>query len=235
MKQLLHLCTIALLLFSCTEKNTPVVKPSVGIPTTTTPVQPTASFNYTKGDDVFEVQFTNQSKNYKSLSWDFGDGITSTRENPTHVYSAAGTYTVTLTATNETLKDRATCNFTLTEPTKCYVTGVCYDEVAYLGKYYRCKLDDDGPWVVKTWVKTGYMLVDDRRMDYIFQTPVLLENIAKHDYYTLYAYWSDNTSKDGTQLLKQKIYKSQFSGFPSKISKTSDNGSTTVWIYLKWY
>jgi PKD repeat protein len=32
--------------------------------------------------------------------WDFGDGITSALQNPSHVYATAGDYTVTLTATN---------------------------------------------------------------------------------------------------------------------------------------
>ncbi|MBL0343451.1 MAG: PKD domain-containing protein [Bacteroidetes bacterium] len=32
--------------------------------------------------------------------WDFGDGTTSTDQNPTHTYAIAGTYTVTLTVTN---------------------------------------------------------------------------------------------------------------------------------------
>ncbi|WP_299363404.1 T9SS type B sorting domain-containing protein [Winogradskyella sp.] len=34
-----------------------------------------------------------------SIIWNFGDGNTSTEENPTHTYSSAGTYNVTLTAT----------------------------------------------------------------------------------------------------------------------------------------
>jgi uncharacterized repeat protein (TIGR01451 family) len=48
--------------------------------------------------------FTNSSiPGYPSptYAWDFGDGSTSSIENPTHLYAAAGTYTVTLTVTNE--------------------------------------------------------------------------------------------------------------------------------------
>lgn len=33
-------------------------------------------------------------------NWDFGDGTTATTQNPTHAYSTAGTYTVTLTTTD---------------------------------------------------------------------------------------------------------------------------------------
>jgi hypothetical protein len=38
--------------------------------------------------------------NPTSWRWEFGDGQTSAAQNPTHTYSTAGTYTVTLTATN---------------------------------------------------------------------------------------------------------------------------------------
>lgn len=37
----------------------------------------------------------------KSWSWDFGDGKTSTEQNPSHKYGSAGTYRVTLTASND--------------------------------------------------------------------------------------------------------------------------------------
>jgi subtilisin family serine protease len=43
------------------------------------------------------VQFTDQSSGEVSgWLWDFGDGSTSTEQNPTHVYEQPGTYTVTL-------------------------------------------------------------------------------------------------------------------------------------------
>src|SRR5690606_15555591 len=37
-----------------------------------------------------------------SIDWDFGDGNTSTQENPAHIYAAPGTYTVGVTATTAT-------------------------------------------------------------------------------------------------------------------------------------
>lgn len=50
--------------------------------------------------DLLSVTFTNTSKYATSYSWDFGDGGTSTAENPSHTYTAGGTYKVKLTATN---------------------------------------------------------------------------------------------------------------------------------------
>ncbi len=42
----------------------------------------------------------NISQAYDSVLWDFGDGNTSTVENPSHVYGSPGNYTVTLTVTS---------------------------------------------------------------------------------------------------------------------------------------
>ena len=52
----------------------------------------------TSGSVPLEVAFTNVSGgSYSTSVWDFGDNVTSTLENPTHVYVVPGSYTVTLT------------------------------------------------------------------------------------------------------------------------------------------
>lgn len=60
------------------------------------PVEPSAGF--TAATNELEATFTNSSENVTSYSWNFGDGNTSSEENPTHNYEAAGIYTVVLTA-----------------------------------------------------------------------------------------------------------------------------------------
>jgi len=44
-----------------------------------------------------DVTFTDQSTGANSWFWDFGDGSSSTLQNPTHSYNSVGTYNVTLT------------------------------------------------------------------------------------------------------------------------------------------
>lgn len=50
--------------------------------------------------DSFTISLTNLSTNYTSLLWDFGDGTTSTLENPTHVYTTPDSFTIRLVASN---------------------------------------------------------------------------------------------------------------------------------------
>jgi len=53
------------------------------------------------GPAPLNVAFTDLStENPTSWSWSFGDGATSTTQNPTHIYNNEGTYTVSLTAAN---------------------------------------------------------------------------------------------------------------------------------------
>ncbi|MCE4566625.1 PKD domain-containing protein [Maribellus sp. CM-23] len=58
---------------------------------------PVAQFTYVA--KYLTVSFTNSTTYGVSYSWDFGDGETSTEENPVHVYAETGEYTVSLTAT----------------------------------------------------------------------------------------------------------------------------------------
>ncbi len=64
---------------------------------------PVASFteDQTSGTAPLAVQFTDASTNTPtSWLWSFGDGSTSTTQNPLHTFATAGTYLVTLQATN---------------------------------------------------------------------------------------------------------------------------------------
>ncbi|MDO8840877.1 PKD domain-containing protein [Methanocalculus sp.] len=83
------------------------------VPTTPppTPAPPVANFfgSPTSGTRPLSVIFTDTSTRIPtSWSWSFVDGNTSTAQNPTHTYVAAGTYTVSLTATNAQGSDTET-------------------------------------------------------------------------------------------------------------------------------
>jgi PKD repeat protein len=61
---------------------------------------PQANFSYSPTPNDLEFQFENQSEYTTEYLWDFGDGNTSSDENPVHTYASNGTYTVKLTASN---------------------------------------------------------------------------------------------------------------------------------------
>jgi YVTN family beta-propeller protein/parallel beta-helix repeat protein len=65
-------------------------------------VFPVANFssNVISGYSPLFVQFTDLSENADGWDWDFGDGVNSTEQNPAHIYSSAGNYTVKLTVSN---------------------------------------------------------------------------------------------------------------------------------------
>src|SRR6185503_5771071 len=77
-------------------------------------VQPTAAFSGspTSGNTPLFVQFTDQSTAgsapIASWQWTFGDGATSTARNPSHTYTSAGSYTVSLVVTTSAGQDTET-------------------------------------------------------------------------------------------------------------------------------
>jgi len=77
-----------------TDMNTPVTPPPGGAPVAAFSGAPTS------GAAPLPVAFRDGSSgSITDWSWDFGDGATSTAQNPSHTYTAPGSYTVSLTVT----------------------------------------------------------------------------------------------------------------------------------------
>jgi PKD repeat protein len=77
----------------------PPASDTIALASTTAP-RVNFSTSPNSGAAPLAVTFTNSSSaNVTSYSWNFGDGSTSTEQNPVHTYAAAGTYSVILTAT----------------------------------------------------------------------------------------------------------------------------------------
>mgnify|MGYP001765809233 CR=1 FL=1 len=92
------------------EYETTSLRPYLEV-TYTLPQPPASAFTAdpTSGYEPLTVQFTDVSTGSPiSWAWDFGDGSTSTEQGPSHIFSTAGTYTVSLTATNAVGSDTET-------------------------------------------------------------------------------------------------------------------------------
>ncbi len=63
-----------------------------------------------------QYQFTNNSLNANTFTWNFGDGTTSTDSDPMHTYTTPGDYMVCLIATNDTGSDTTCMNITVVLP-----------------------------------------------------------------------------------------------------------------------
>ena len=81
--------------------------------------------------DPLTVQFIDTSTNSPtSWVWSFGDGYTNLQQNPVHTYTAAGTYTVTLTASNSagssTYTQSGYITTTLAAPIASFTSNITY-------------------------------------------------------------------------------------------------------------
>lgn len=84
---------------------------------------------------ITTIDFTDNSTDIpQGWLWDFGDGNTSTAQNPTHTYSMSGTYTIKLVVTNTIGSDSTTQQVTITLPPSPVVADVevCAGDTAFV-------------------------------------------------------------------------------------------------------
>ncbi len=83
------------------------------------PVKADFSVSTTTAQTGSIIQFTDRSSgDIASYSWDFGDGETSTEQNPSHSYNDMGNYTVSLKVTNHLSDDTKTMQLIVPQPLK---------------------------------------------------------------------------------------------------------------------
>lgn len=80
--------------------------------------------NYSAAVTANTVAFNNSSTNGTEWHWDFGDATTSTAQNPTHVYTASGTYNVCMIASDGGCYSDTICStVTVCVPTQAGFSG----------------------------------------------------------------------------------------------------------------
>jgi PKD repeat protein len=123
----------------------------------------------TSGTAPLAVAFTDQSSESPTTwAWTFGDGGASTAQNPSHTYTAAGTYTVSLTVGNAYGNDTETKTGYITVSDapvggSLHVADIVVSAVASGRKYYGravVTVVDDGGAAVAGAVVSGLMTGD---------------------------------------------------------------------------
>lgn len=199
-----------------------------------------AYFEYSQFDDFHGVDITDGSTGVRAV-YDFGDG-SATKEITLpydylifHSYTKNGTYTIKCTAygsngTSATYSQQ----ITVRDP-KVYITGIEYVNVDQLGKYYRAVLKDDD-FFTTTWFKTDYtgMPITTVPYTFVFSNPIYMNGLQDDDYYTLYVYYSNNGSGDGTQCLKQNIVTQLFTATLPYIEIKNNSGNTIVHLLMDY-
>ncbi|MCB9167595.1 MAG: PKD domain-containing protein [Flavobacteriales bacterium] len=128
-------------LFGQVEDFSVIVQPNLDPPEAHFTASPTTTCDGT-------VQFFDQSLDLPlDWLWDFGDGMTSTDQSPQHTYASTGTYTVSLTVTNNNGSDQLvqTDLIDYLESIFCDTTVTPGNGQLSLSECYGTLVDDGGP------------------------------------------------------------------------------------------
>ncbi len=95
----------------CTDNDGNQTQATIMVTIITGTLPPVANFSadVTTGLNPLEVKFSDGTEfNPSTWQWNFGDGNSSTEQNPVHIYADYGVYSVTLTVTNSAGSDALT-------------------------------------------------------------------------------------------------------------------------------
>ena len=202
---------------------------------------PIASFTY-QVKQPYSVVITDNSVASR-IEYDFGDDseiITITpSEQITHKYSTSGSYIIKAVAYNSKgTKNELHKDVKISDP-KVYVTGMEFVRIIDEDEYFRFSLKDDGPIIIKEWVSSGwssnilYSAILPKKI--LLNGPILLENIQKHTYYTLYVYHTkDQSNKEGVPRLAQKIHIGEILSGTGYVERHNDKDDTVVRLLLTY-
>lgn len=123
---------------------------------------PVAGFSWVA--DTFRVQFTDTGNQAQNWNWSFGDAFFSTNQNPQHTYLNAGTYLVTLIASNscgsDTLSQWVTVQIppdtgTSVLPLQPESRWSLFPNPSGAGEVYLAYPDNHSPSGIQIWDNSG--------------------------------------------------------------------------------
>lgn len=199
MNKILTLLYFLLLIISCGGYNPPQ-DPDNGSAST-----PTVDFSYILRHP-FYAHFNNMSDVAPQYKWDFGDGCTSTEKSPTHKYKSKGVYKVVLIIGDGNNNYKVEKNVTIKEPTKCYVSGIVYENIPKNNEYYKIRFTDDYLIFETLYWHTDWVLLSSNNIPYTYNLKSKKQIDFNKSEYVVRLYQNGSTSGDGEQKAKWNVY-----------------------------
>ena len=187
---------------------------------------PLIDFQASNTCDKKEVVFKNTTlyndNTLNSFHWDFGDGTTSTVENPAHIFPAAGDYNVTLAFTN-TLG----CKYTTTHPVRINASPepsltdgtICLDPKGNLARSYTLDSGLSNKDYSYRWFLTGILINDATKSTY--------EAIEKGNYLVVVTDITTGCSNQAFAIVESSQMASDF------ITDVSEAFAATVFVNVE--
>jgi len=213
--------------------------------------EPTANFTYSGADNFApcRVEFSNTSSNATDYEWDFGDGNSSDKENPTNVFNSGGTYNVTLTAINSEGKQNV-INKTITiknKPTEFVILGLqltdfpttdsngaSWDDTTGPDLYFELT-DDSG----NEFFTTGYyedVLTSDLPLSYTNNFPYIITNLNKEYKINLRDYdsWGTDDNLGWYYFTVSDQMPTNGDTYPTILNFVYTSGWPAFTMYIEW-